>query len=98
MRVGVKFCGNCNPVIDGAKLLQDICKEAGEACFVSASDEPYHLLLVISGCEIDCATRPRGTENQVVVAGCTVNRRPVRESGLAKETAKAVLKQARKSI
>ncbi|WP_151192003.1 hypothetical protein [Desulfotomaculum copahuensis] len=70
--VGVKFCGNCNPVIDGKKLLEEIAQSLPEYKFITPNKE-VSALLIISGCESDCATRPDWPVKTIQVSGLTVD-------------------------
>lgn len=80
LKVGIKFCGNCNPVINAREIwhqLKEKIEEAeGEIELVSRDDPALEILLVISGCPVDCATRPGGEFEELVVAGETVNLSP----------------------
>lgn len=58
MKIGVKYCGGCNPRFDRAKLLDRIKARyaGGEVAFSYAKPgEQYDVLLVINGCERSCA-------------------------------------------
>lgn len=78
VRIGVKFCGSCNPQISTGEIFRRIKEKlAGEGVAVefAAPDAPaVAALLVISGCPSDCAERPAGGLPEVVVGGETVNR------------------------
>lgn len=58
MKVGVKFCGGCNPTYNRGDALEKIVEHfKGEAEFSHAEpDKNYDVLLVISGCANRCAT------------------------------------------
>lgn len=79
-KIGIKFCGNCNPHINSGKILRSIkdilIKELPHAEFVSSGAPEISVLLVISGCPADCAGRPADRVPEVVIAGETVNRNP----------------------
>jgi hypothetical protein len=77
MRVGVKFCGNCNPLVDMGAILRQLSAQSGNVSFVSWSDENYVVLLVLSSCGRDCATRPVFDGPVIAVTDTTVDRRPV---------------------
>ena len=85
MKVGVKFCGNCNPHIDTVSLYKQLAAEMNDIEFVYHGEGDYNLLLVLSGCEVDCAARPDRKNTEVVVAGATVNRLPVSREHLLEE-------------
>lgn len=75
MRVVVKYCGGCNPEIDRVRVVEEVRSWAavrGVSVKYAAGEEataPGDLLLVVSGCGVDCATRPPGYGDEVVVAG-----------------------------
>lgn len=72
-RVGVKFCGNCNPRISGRALLDQVKANMTETLWLQADNPKKDALLIISGCPVDCATRPDWKGPTVVTAGETVN-------------------------
>lgn len=71
LTVGVKFCGNCNPQIDTAGLLTKLKKS--RYSFVPWSESNYHVLLILSACPTDCATRPPFYGPVLSVAGGAVD-------------------------
>jgi len=72
-RVGVKYCGNCNTIIDGPGLVSDLREKMPEVEFVGYDDPASDLLLIVSACAVDCATRPDWQGPTVVIAGETVD-------------------------
>ncbi len=82
VRVGVKFCGSCNPLILTGELFRRIKQlviEQGLPVDFGSPEEPdLSSLLVISACPHDCAERPAGSLPEVVVGGEAVNRNPCR--------------------
>lgn len=72
--VGVKFCGNCNPHVDTPNLLKQLISQSEEMSFISWEENKYDLLLILSSCPIDCATRPDFSGPTVVISGSMVNR------------------------
>lgn len=75
MRVGIKFCGNCNPVLDTVELARALAG-ASEIEFVHWEGFEYDALLILSGCAVDCASRPDFRGPTVIVAGNHINRVP----------------------
>lgn len=77
VKIAVKFCGNCNPQISCGEILKEIKGQAASmlpaAEFVSWESPEADVLLVISGCPVDCAARPQGSAEEIVVAGESVN-------------------------
>ncbi|MGI6096520.1 MAG: hypothetical protein ACOYBM_00145 [Dethiobacteria bacterium] len=89
MKVGVKFCGNCNPHIDTISLYRELVYSLPTE-FVNYEDE-YELLLVLSACEVDCAARPGRGHPELVVAGSTINRLPAGKKDLLNELKEQLL-------
>jgi hypothetical protein len=56
-RVGVKFCGNCQPRRDMSALYRALQRQAGDLAFVRWSD-PADILLILQACDTACATIP----------------------------------------
>jgi hypothetical protein len=57
-RVGVKYCGGCNPTYDRVKrveMLVGALKECIEV--VSYEEAPFELLLIVNGCQKACVDR-----------------------------------------
>jgi hypothetical protein len=77
MRVGVKFCGNCNPFIDTGAVLQELKAQADGVVFVPWDDDSYSVLLVLSSCGKDCATRPAFAGPVIEVTDTSIDRQPV---------------------
>ena len=56
MKVGIKYCGGCNPRYDRAAYVRQLCEAHPEWEWeYAAEDVPYDLLLVIGGCSSCCA-------------------------------------------
>lgn len=56
MRIGVKYCGGCNPRYDRRVAFDEIKKAVPNAQYMSAEDEGiYDVLLVFAGCPNSCA-------------------------------------------
>ena len=89
LKVAVKFCGNCNPQISVSEILREIKEKAAGilpgAEFVFRGAEEADLLLVISGCPVDCAERPQRISREIVVAGESVNSVTCGLSGLSSQ-------------
>jgi len=73
LRIGIKFCGNCNPQLDTLKLLLELKTYFPEVEFVPWDAGQLQGLLILSGCSVDCATRFNFSGPQMVVAGLTLN-------------------------
>jgi hypothetical protein len=76
-RVGVKFCGNCNPHVSTETIYRQIKESLGNNPYIEFLhwEEPQlDCLLVLSGCPADCANRPDFIGYEIVVAGKSVAR------------------------
>lgn len=72
--VGVKYCGHCNPIIDGPEVIEIIRRLEPDLEFVSWQEQKKDILLILSGCTSDCATRPQFDGPVINVAGSSVER------------------------
>jgi len=73
-KVGLKYCGNCNPRVNGRQIITDLQLILGDTCnFVPWNETDLDLLLIISGCTVDCATRPDCHAPTIVVAASYIN-------------------------
>jgi len=56
MRVGLKYCGGCNPEYDRVALVRHIEESLqGRVKFVSPESEDIEILLAVEGCSTACA-------------------------------------------
>jgi hypothetical protein len=55
MKIGIKYCGGCNPGFDRTDLVRKIKKELKDIVeFVSTEDSSIEGLLVVEGCSTAC--------------------------------------------
>ena len=56
LKVGIKYCGGCNPYYDRVALVKWIeSRLQGKAKFVSPENVDVDLVLVVEGCRTACA-------------------------------------------
>ena len=56
LKVGIKYCGGCNPDFDRVALFKSIANQLKEqARFVSPEDADVDLILAVEGCRTACA-------------------------------------------
>jgi predicted Fe-Mo cluster-binding NifX family protein len=56
LKIGVKYCGGCNPEYDRVALVEHIkSRLRGKAIFVSLDSEGIELVLAVQGCRSACA-------------------------------------------
>jgi hypothetical protein len=82
MRVGVKFCGNCNPLADLRAVMQELSAQANDVAFVAWDDDEYDVLLILSSCSRDCATRPAFAGPLIEATDASINGWPVATADL----------------
>ncbi len=69
LRVGVKYCGGCNPEYDRVSLVEQIKgRLEGKVCFVPPGSEGVDIILAVHGCGTACADLSdfRGTQIRMV--------------------------------
>jgi hypothetical protein len=55
LKVGIKYCGGCNPYYDRVALVKRIeSRLKGKAEFVSPQNEPFDFILAVEGCKTAC--------------------------------------------
>lgn len=73
VKVGVKYCGHCNPYSDGPAIIKATEALATGLEFVSWGDDEKKVLLIISGCLNDCVSKPAFDGPVVHIANNTLN-------------------------
>ena len=87
-RIGVKYCGGCNPRIERSKFVDELRKKlAGDLSLaIGCGTEKWELGILVCGCSSACADRPE-TRNRalewIVVSGPAVESESISESELA---------------
>jgi hypothetical protein len=76
--IGVKYCGGCNPLIDRAKLVQEIGKllPLEYSLTTNLSSNPWDIGILVCGCPTFCADQPdtrNSARKWIVVAGSSVD-------------------------
>jgi len=67
-RVGLKYCGGCNPMFDRIAAVQKIREElAGEAELIPLSEGDSEVVLAVMGCGAACADVEGIDESRLVV-------------------------------
>lgn len=71
MRIGIKYCGGCNPRYDRTKMVSGLRKEfPGLDIFSAREDGGADLVVVICGCGVRCADHARltGRRGKIVLS------------------------------
>ena len=87
-RIGVKYCGGCNPQIERSRFVDELKKKlAGDLSLaIGCSMEKWDVGILVCGCPVACANRPETRSlalEWIVVGGPAVESEPVPESELA---------------
>jgi hypothetical protein len=77
LRIGVKFCGNCNPHVDTAEVPRSLASLDPDLAFVSWDQGGYEVLLVLCGCPAGCAKPPAFGGPMVFVTSRAIDHWPV---------------------
>jgi hypothetical protein len=68
LRIGIKFCGGCNPAFDRVAAVERIKRELeGKAEFVPLDDETAEMVLAVMGCGNACAELGEIKGKQIVI-------------------------------
>ena len=56
LRVGIKYCGGCNPEYDRVALVEQIKEKLeGKVTFVAPESDGVDIILAVHGCRTACA-------------------------------------------
>jgi len=60
MRIGIKYCGGCNPKYDRINFVKKLIDEYKSILFETARDnEYYNLVIIICGCTSACVNHDK---------------------------------------
>ena len=85
-RVGIKFCGGCNPAIDRAMVFQEVRDRANGLIFTGLDAQDLGAFLFICGCSTACPVEQLGFHSNprlIVVAGEAVDGQQIPEVSIA---------------
>jgi hypothetical protein len=96
-KIGVKYCGGCNPRMDRSKFVDELKKElAGDlSSAIGCSTEKWELGILVCGCSAACADRPETRSSAlewIDVCGPAVESESISESELATVVAMEIKK------
>lgn len=72
-KIGIKFCGNCNPQINTVQLLQELKNHYNNVEFVKWDELEYDLLIILSSCSVGCATHPNFMGTKIILNSNSIN-------------------------
>ncbi|RLB00978.1 MAG: hypothetical protein DRG37_01085 [Deltaproteobacteria bacterium] len=68
VKVGLKYCGGCNPDYDRVKAVEYIKEQLGDAIeLVPAQTEDTDMVLVVEGCEVCCVDLAPFSSRPVII-------------------------------
>lgn len=77
MKVGIKYCGGCNPQFNRSEWVKKLMAEYIDISFEPASKHDYYdIILIINGCPNSCASHDelKGKEKIFVKSEQDINR------------------------
>ena len=96
MKLRIKYCGGCNPIINRSKLVAAVRKELSKSVDVEVVDKDADVGLLVGGCQVCCPNLSQ-IEDQarqwVIVGGNLVDHLPVSIDQLPKIVAEKILKK-----
>lgn len=83
MKVGVKFCGGCNPYIDRKNVIERVKSmlPTGKFTFEYFDFDNCEIFLVINGCSLACA-KFADKKNIIMVSGFAIDGKQYTEEDL----------------
>ena len=96
VRIGVKYCGGCNPVFDRAELVRKIVKLLPPDHEVTTDNNlsPWDIGIMVCGCPIACTDKPQTRAlagRWIVAAGTAVDLEAVPEEKMAETVVRKIL-------
>lgn len=92
MKIGVKFCGGCNPYIDRKRLVEKVKAiiPPGKFTFEYFDFDDCEVFLVVNGCSLACA-KVEQDKKAIIIAGFEISGKQYLEEDLPGEVAKRLL-------
>jgi hypothetical protein len=95
-RIGVKYCGGCNPRIDRVRVVREMEKRLRPGCRLETEplSDRWDTAVLVCGCEVKCANRPAVrnlARRWILVGGPTVDLESVPEDRLAGEVVRKIM-------
>ncbi len=96
LKVTLKYCGSCNPLIDLIQIgnkLKEAIENAPELQLVSPDDDHIDVVVILCGCPRMCGNKESFrslAKNFIVIAGGMVDLAPVSEKDMPAEILKKV--------
>lgn len=94
MKLRIKYCGGCNPIIDRKKLVDEVINILKDAVDVELVNENADVGLVVGGCSVSCVNLSEiedQAKNWVIVGGNLVDHYQVSPDKQSAIVAKKIL-------
>ncbi len=90
-RIGIQFCGGCNPHIDRGRIAREVRERlADEGYEVVWNRTDCDFVIFMSGCTASCAERQSCGKPSIQIAAATVDFTEVAEQEMAAKIVKKV--------
>ncbi|MGE4274345.1 MAG: CoA transferase subunit A [Desulfitobacterium sp.] len=96
--IGVKYCGHCNPLVEGPEIVENLEKLGPNLEFVSWQEPKKDILLMINACTSDCATRPHFDGPVINVSGSSVEWIEYSRTGLPSQIIRMIEEKEAESL
>jgi hypothetical protein len=95
-RLGVKYCGGCNPCIDRSRLVCEIKKLLPQGLNLTAdgNSSPWDIGIMVCGCHVACADKQEIrnlARRWIVVAGCSLDLEAMPEEKMAQTVVRKII-------
>jgi hypothetical protein len=95
-RIGVKYCGGCNPVIDRSRLIDEIEKllPQGFSLTADGNPSPWDIGIMVCGCSVACTDKPEirnMATRWIIVGGSTVDLNAMPEEKMAQAIVQKII-------
>lgn len=80
MKLRIKYCGGCNPIINRSKLVKEVINALSETVDVEIVDNDADVGLLVGGCQVCCPNLSQiedQAKHWVIVGGDLVDHLPV---------------------
>lgn len=96
LRVGVKYCGHCNPHINGPELVHKLKRRIKNMELVGWDSPGYDVLFMVSACMSGCLNRPSFSGPWIEIVVNEIRRYQITNGSQAELLLKALLDEGLK--
>lgn len=90
IKVGVKFCGNCNPHLDMTAIFEAVKNNFPDVEFVRWDEGAFSILLILNSCPVGCATRPDFSGSTLIITSDSIDHTSTSPENLYDDILKAL--------